>query len=225
MATNTVNGVLVCSDGTNIPLKEELAEGTESDLKTDTVYTVSAMNVGVYAPGTTVVSALVSCDNGVGFCYILSQGLVAAIIPWSGKGAVSDGTPALCQPYTLKAGHIVRCMNNTAADREAAIACYTASGVSRIFKVTPTGGATNELVALQTGNSIGDTLQGQRIVKWFGTSVDGNKIETQGFYVVDALGNVVGSCSATNPIVQQPLFSFAATNIALNYKAQFLTNS
>ena len=183
------------------------------------------MNVGDYAPGKTVTHALVSCDNGVGFCYILSMGLVAAIIPWSVKGAVSDATPALCQPYVLKAGDIVRCMNNTAADREAAMACYTASGVSRIFKVTPTGGATNELVDLQTGNSIGDTLQGQRIVKWFGTSVDGNKIETQGFYVVDALGNVVGSCSATNPIVQQPLFSYASTPIALNYKAQFLTNA
>ena len=200
MATNTTNGVLVCSDGTNIPLKAELAEGTETDLTTDTVYTVSAQNVGDYAPGKTVVGGLVSCDNGVGYCYILSQGLVAAIIPWSVKGAVSDGTPALCQPYVLKAGDKVRCMNNTAADREAAMACYTASGVSRIFHVTPTGGATNELVDLQTSNSIGDTLQGQRIVKWFGSSVDGNKIETQGFYVVDALGNVVGSCSATNPI-------------------------
>ncbi len=175
MATNTVTGNLVCSDGTNIPLKAELAEGTESDLTTDTVYTVSAQNVGDYAPGKTVTSALVSCDNGVGYCYILSQGLVAAIIPWSVKGAVTDGSPALCQPYQLKAGDKVRCMNNTAADREAAMACYTASGISRIFVVTPTGGATNELVDLQTSNSIGDTLQGQRIVKWFGTSVDGSK--------------------------------------------------
>ena len=225
MATNTVNGVLVCGDGTNIPLKTEIAEGTETSLKTDSVYTVSSMDVGDYAPGKTVTAGLVSCDNGVGYCYILSQGLVAAIIPWSVKGAVSDGTPALCQPYQLKAGDKVRCMNNTAADREAAMACYTASGISRIFVVTPTGGATNELVDLQTSNSIGDTLQGQRIVKWFGTSVDGNKIETQGFYVVDALGNVVGSCSATSPIVQQPLFSFASTPVALNYKAQFLTNA
>jgi len=225
MATNTVTGNLVCSDGTNVPLKLDCAEGTETNLTTDTAYTVSAQNVGDFAPGKTVVSGLVSCDNGVGFCYILSQGLVAAIIPWSVKGAVSDGSPALCQPYTLRAGDIVRVMNNTAADREAAMAVYTASGTSRIFKVTASGGATNELVDLQTGNSIGDTLQGQRISKWFGTSVDGAKIETQGFFVVDALGNVVGSCSATNPIVQQPLFSFAATNIALNYKAQFLTNA
>jgi len=41
MATNTTTGVLVCSDGTNIPLKTELVEGTESALKTDSVYTVS----------------------------------------------------------------------------------------------------------------------------------------------------------------------------------------
>ena len=225
MATNTVTGILVCSDGTNIPLKLDCVEGTETSLTTDTAYTVAAQNVGDFAPGKTVVSGLVSCDNGVGYCYILSQGLVAAIVPWSVKGAVSDGSPALCQPYTLKAGDIVKVMNNTAAEREAAMAVYTASGTSRIFHVTASGGATNELVDLQTGNSIGDTLQGQRITKWFGTSVDGSKIETQGFYVVDALGNVVGSCSATNPIVQQPLFSFASTNIALNYKAQYLTNA
>ena len=225
MATNTVNGVLVCSDGTNIPLKTEIAEGSETSLKTDEAYTVSSMDVGDYAPGKTVTAGLVSCDNGVGYVYILSQGLVAAIIPWSVKGAVSDGTPALCQPYTLKAGDIVKCMSQTASDRGASAAVYTASGVSRIFHVTASGGATNELVDIQTGNSIGDTLFGSRIVKWFGTSVDGNKIETEGFYVVDALGNVVGSCSATNPIVQQPLFSFASTNIALNYKFQYLTNA
>ena len=225
MATNTVTGNLVCSDGTNIPLKLDTVEGTETSLTTDTAYTVAAQNVGDFAPGKTVVSGLVSCDNGVGYCYILSQGLVAAIVPWSVKGAVTDGSPALCQPFTLKAGDIVKVMNNTAADREAAMAVYTARGVSRIFHVTPTGGATNELVDLQTGNSIGDTLQGDRIVKWLGTSVDAAKIETQGFFVVDALGNVIGSCSAGSPIVQQPSFSPTSVGIALNYKAQFLTNA
>jgi len=225
MATNTVTGNLICSDGTNIPLKKELVEGTQTNLTTDTAYTVTAAEVGDFAPGKTVIGGLVSCDNGVGFCYILSQGLVASIIPWSVKGAVTDGQPALCQPYTLKAGDIVRCMNNTAADREAAVAVYTARGVSRIFTVTASSGTTNELVDLQTGNSIGDTLQGDRITKWYGTSVDGNKIETQGFYVVDALGNVIGSCSATNPIVQQPSFSFASVPIQLNYKFQYLTNA
>ena len=225
MATNTVTGNLICSDGTNIPLKAELAEGTESDLTTDTVYTVSAQNVGDFAPGKTVTHALVSSDNGAGYFYILSQGLVAAIICYSVKGAVTDGSPALCAPYTLKAGDKVRYMNNTAADREAAMSCYTARGVSRIFVVTPSGGATNELVDLQTSNSIGDTLQGDRIVKVMGTSVEGSKIETQGFFTVDALGNVVGTSAATNPIVQQPSFSSCSIPIQLNFKSQFLTNA
>jgi len=225
MATNTVTGNLVCADGTNIPLKLDLVEGTETNLTTDTAYTVTAANVGDFAPGKTVVGGLVSCDNGVGYAFILSQGLVAAIIPWSIKGAVTDGQPALCQPYTLKAGDIVRCMSQTAADRGASAAVYTARGVSRIFHVTPSGGATNELVDLQTGNSIGDTLQGDRVVKWYGTSVDGLKIETEGFYAVDALGNVIGSCSATNPITQQPGFAIASVPIQLNYKFQFLTNA
>jgi len=225
MATNTVTGNLVCADGTNIPLKLDLVEGTETNLTTDVAYTVTAANVGDFAPGKTVVGGLVSCDNGVGYAFILSQGLVAAIIPWSIKGAVTDGQPALCQPYTLKAGDIVRCMSQTAADRGASAGVYTARGVSRIFHVTPSGGATNELVDLQTGNSIGDTLQGDRIVKWFGTSVDGLKIETEGFYAVDALGNVIGSCSATNPITQQPAFAFASVPIQLNFKFQFLTNA
>ncbi len=225
MATTTCTGNLVCSDGTNIPLKAEIPEGTETSLTTNTVYTVTAANVGDFAPGKTIIGGLVSATNGIGYCFVLSQGLVAAIIPWSVAGAVVDGQPALCQPYTLRAGDIVRVMTQGASDRGASAAVYTARGVSRIFHVTPSGGATNELVDLQTGNSIGDTLQGDRVVKWFGTSVDGNKIEDQGFTAVDALGNVVGSCSATNPIVQQPAFAMASVPIALNFKFQFLTNA
>ena len=113
MATNTVNGVLVCSDGTNIPLKAELAEGTESDLTTDTTYTVSAQNIGDYAQGKTVTSGLVTCDNGVAYAYILRQGLVAAIIPVGLKGVAFEASQ-LCAPFTLQAGDKLRVMNNTA---------------------------------------------------------------------------------------------------------------
>ena len=224
MATNTVNGILVCSDGTNIPLKAELAEGTESDLTTDTTYTVSAQNIGDYGMGKTITSGLVTCDNGVAYAYILRQGLVAAIVPVACKG-ISSPTPALCAPFTLQAGDKLRCMNNTAADREGALCYYTAQGVSRIAVVTPSGGATNELVDLQTSNSIGDTVQGQTIVKAFFTSVDGAKIETPGAVVVDALGNVGGSVSASDPSKFQAGFNDCRIPVNLNFKAQYLTNA
>jgi len=226
MATNTVTGVLVCSNGTNIPLKGELAEGTESDLSTDTVYTVSAQNVGDYAAGSTVTSGLVTSDNGIAYAYILRQGLVAAIVPVGIKG-VTAFTPALCAPFTLMAGDKVRCLNSTAASRVGAMCVYTNRGVSRIFYTAsvPSGGATQSLVDLQTSNEIGDTLQGQVIHKAFFTSVDGAKIETQGAFVVDALGNVVGSVSATDPAKYQGLFSSCSIPVNLNFKAQYLTNA
>ena len=225
MATNTVVGVLVCRGGTNIPLKAEIAEGTESNLTTDTTYTVSAQNVGDYAPGKTVTSGLVCASNGVSYAYILRQGLVAALIPVGIMGSAFQNSP-LCAPFTLQAGDIVRVMSNTAADREAALCYYTNRGVSRIAVVTPSGAATNELVDLQTGNSIGDTVQGQVITHAFSTSVDGSKIETSGAYVVDALGNVIGSVPMVNPGAgQQPMFNRCSIPVNLNFKAQFLTNA
>ena len=225
MATNTVVGVLVCRGGTNIPLKAEIAEGTESNLTTDTTYTVSAQNVGDYAPGQTVTSGLVCAPNGIAYAHILRQGLVAALIPVGIMGSAFQNSP-LCAPFTLQAGDIVRVMSNTAADREAALCYYTNRGVSRIAVVTPTGAATNELVDLQTGNSIGDTVQGQVITHAFSTSVDGSKIETSGAYVVDALGNVIGSVPMVNPGAgQQPMFNRCSIPVNLNFKAQFLTNA
>ncbi len=65
MATNTVCGILVTRSGMNIPLKAEIAEGTESNLTTDTAYTSLAMEIGDYGLGQTVTSGLVTADNGL----------------------------------------------------------------------------------------------------------------------------------------------------------------
>ena len=225
MATNTVVGNLVCSDGTNIPLKAEIAEDTEADLTTDTVYTVAAQNIGDYAPGKVLVGGSVQADNGISYAYVLSQGLIAAIIPVSVKG-ISQETPMLCAPYQLKAGDKVRVLTLDATSRNAAVCTYTAQGVSRIFVATPAGAATQNLLDLQTGNAIGDTLQSQTIVKAFGSSIDGSKIETMGAYVVDALGNVVGAIPLSDPADNAPIFSMSYNiPVALNFKCQFLTNA
>jgi len=224
MATNTVNGSLTCSDGTNIPLKLEVVEGTETSLTTDTAYTVTAQNIGDYALGKVVTSGLVTADNGIAYAYILRQGLVAALVPVGLKGVAFQASP-LCAPFRLQAGDILRVLSSTAASRYAALCYYTNRGVSRIAYVTPSGGATNSLVDLQTGNSIGDTIQGQTIIKAMSTSVDGAKIETNGAFVVNAKGNVVGAVPMVNPASQQPTFQDYRIPVELNFQAQFLTNA
>jgi len=225
MATNTVVGNLVCSDGTNIPLKTDIAEGTESDLSTDSAYSVASQNIGDYAPGKVLVGGCVQADSGISYAYVLSQGLIAAIIPVSVKG-VSQEVPMLCAPYQLKAGDKVRVLTLDATSRNAAVCVYTAQGVSRIFVATPAGAATQNMLDLQTQNAIGDTLANQTIVKAFGSSIDGSKIETMGAYVVDALGNVVGAVPLSDPADNAPIFSMSYNiPVALNFKCQFLTNA
>ena len=224
MATNTVNGVLVCSDGTNVPLKAEIAEGTETNLTTDLAYTVTAQNCGDYALGKTVTSALVTSDNGIAYAYILRQGLVATILPVGVKGAAWQASP-LCAPFRLQAGDICRVMSSTAASRLAALMYYTNRGVSRIATVLVSGAATNSLVDLQTGNSLGDTVQSQTIVKAMSTSVDGAKIETNGAFVINAKGNVVGAVPMVDPSKMQPMFQPYNIPVDLNFQAQFLTNA
>jgi len=224
MATNTVNGILICADGSKIPLKTDIAEGTESSLKTDSAYSVESQEIGDYKPGATVTGGLVTADNSISYAYILRQGLVYAIIPVGVKG-VTSMIPALCKPVQLQPGDKLRVLTLTSVARNAALCVYTASGVERIFVVTPGGAATNELVDLQTSNSIGDTLQGQTITKGQFTSVDGAKVETEGAYVVDSINNVVGSIAQVNPQSQQPMMAPSMAPVGLNFKAQFLTNA
>ena len=225
MANVNVSGFLNCSDGTVIPLSATLAEGTESNLTTNTTYTVAASNIGDFAPGKTVVSGSIQGQNGIAYAYILRQGLVAAIIPVSKKGISGDGAYPLCAPFTLQAGDILRCMANTATDREAAVCVYTNRGVSRIFVVTPSGGATNEPVDLQTGNGLGDTLQGQVIVKAFCTSIDGNKIDGGGSLALNEKGIPVGAVPANSPLSSAVYFSNVSIPVALNYKWTLVTSS
>jgi len=224
MATNTVVGILVCSDGTNIPLKAEIAEGTETTLTTDTTYTSAAINIGDYALGKTVTHGLIQFANGFQYAYILRQGVVQSVIACCVNGA-STATPRLWAPVTLMAGDLLQVMNQTAADRGAALCYVTNRGVQRIATATASTGAINALTDLQTGNSIGDTVQGQSLVAAWFTSVDSGLIETPGAVVVDALGNVVGSVTNTDPATQQAVSSPCSIPVNLNFVAQYLTAS
>jgi hypothetical protein len=226
MATNTVSGFLNCSDGTSIPLKAELAEGTETNLSVNSTYAVaSGVEIGDYAPGKTIVSGNVMSQNGIAYCYVLRQGLIAAIIPVNIEGVMNNGNTTLWKPLALQAGDVVRCMNNTAADRECAVSCITATGTQRIFIVTPTGGATNLLLDLQTGNNLGSTLQGEQIVKAFGTSVDGALVDGGGAVAVNEVGQVVGVVPLTDPGEAQPMSSDVRIPVALNYAWQVVTTA
>jgi len=226
MATNTVSGYLNCADGSCIPLQAELAEGTESNLTVNSTYAVaSGVEVGDYAPGKTIVSGNVGSANGIAYAYVLRQGLIAALIPVNINDCQNSGSTPLCNQLTLRPGDVVRCMNNTAADRECAFYAYTNRGTSRIFTVTPSTGATNVLTDLQTGNGLGSTLQNEIIVKSFATSVDGALIDGGGIVALNEVGQVIGVVPATDPSKAMPMFSQVNIPVQLNYALQVVTTA
>ncbi len=219
MANVNVSGILQCADGTIIPLDATLAEGTESNLTTNTDYTVSASNVGDYAPGQTITHAYVQADHNISYCYILRQGLIATIIPVGVKGLACKAPLPLCQPFTLQPGDIVRCLAVTAAARTTATCVYTNRGVYRIFDVASASGNV-EPVDLQTNNSVGDTLQGQVIIKAFctaGSLGNAELVDAGGVLMLNEKGMPVGAVPANSPANENVFWSDVRIPVALNY--------
>jgi len=219
MANVNVSGILNCSDGTVIPLSATLAEGTEAALTTSTSYTVTASNIGDYAPGKVIVSGYIQADHNISYAYILRQGLIATIIPVGVKGLASSAPLPLCQPFQLQPGDIVRVLPLTAASRATATCVYTNQGVYRIFDVASASGNV-EPVDLQTGNSVGDTLQGQVCIKAFcsaGSLGNTELIDVGGVLMLNEKGMPVGAVPANSPANQNVYWSDVSIPVALNY--------
>lgn len=224
MANVTVSGNLYCSDGTIIPLEATLAEGTETNLTTNTTYSVSAMNIGDYAPGKTVTAGYVLGANNMSYCYILRQGSIVGLIPVGVKGVMNKSPIDLPVAVTLIPGDVVRAMTSTASSRLCAV--YAVAGTDqRIFTSTPSGGATNQVTDLQTGNTLGDTLTGKVVNMIMTTSIDGSKVDGGGVVALNEVGQVVGCNPTSNPTSVQPRFTNVNIPVGLNYVFNLVTSS
>jgi len=227
MANTTVVGYARTTGGDQIPLRvDSQAEGSEFSLTTDVNLTVTAQDIGTYKPGATVTSLEVFGVNGISYCYILRQGVILA---WGSVNVagVNNQELMLCAPVTLRPGDTVRVLTLAAASRNAALCVYTSTGVARIFVGTPSGAGTTNLLDLQdSANSIGDTLQGQTIVKAMFVSVDGSKIVSSGgAWIRNASGQLAGVIPASNPQKVEPMISNCMIPIALNWTASVVTNA
>lgn len=226
MTTQNVTGVLNCSSGFKIPLNATITDDAEASLTTDTAFTVTAQNIGDFAPGQTVTSGIVTAGANISYAYILRKGLILSLVPFAVKG-VACGTPNLSRPVTLVPGDQLRVFTMVAAGRNASLAVVTNQGVPRIFTGTAAGAATTQLVDLQTGNTIGETLTGQVITMAQFTSVDQALITSVagGAQITMSNGNLSGAVPATDPIEAQPYMKPCSIPVALNFTAQYITSA
>jgi len=227
MANVTVVGYLrVQGSGDQIPLRtDSVAEGTETTITTDSNLTVTSQDIGTYKPGTTIVSGELTAPNGVAYAYILRNGLVLSVMIPNVAG-VSNREAVLTTPVTLRAGDQLRVLVSTAANRTASLLTLSSSGQSNIFSGLPSGAGTTNLLNITDSEAIGNTLQGQSIVRACLLTVDGGKIVSSGgCWIRNASGQLQGAIPASNPTTVEPMWSTVSIPIGLNFTATVVTNA
>lgn len=227
MANVTVKAQFMLNTGELISMSGTLAEGTQSELQTSTTYSTTATSIGQFANGKVLTSIVQppTAPNGIAYAYIERRGAIVCVLPVAIDGIqnMPCGMPVAVQ---LQAGDTLQVMANTATDREFAYSVITGTGTHAIFSGTPSGAGNTDLTHILSGQSIGQSLTGQRIAKHFATSVDGSKLSTGGVLCLNDRGLPVGGVSATNPKnLQAKLNMVGGYLVNLNFVARVTTSS
>ena len=227
MANVTVKAQFMLNTGELVSMSGTLAEGTEGELTTSTTYATTATSIGQFANGKVLTSIVQppTAPNGIAYAYIERRGAIVCVLPVAIDGIQSD--PCMMpMAVQLQAGDTLQVMANTATDREFAYSVITNRGVHAIFSGTPSGAGNTDLTHILSGQSIGQSLTGQSVVRHFASSVDGSKLSTGGVLCLNDRGLPVGGCSATNPKNLQPnLNGMGGYAVNLNFVARVTTSS
>jgi len=230
MATVTVKCVLELDGGAVIAdMSGDIAEGTTfTELQTSTTYATSAQSLGVFGDGRVITRVLLpACGaNGMGTAYINRNGAIAAIIPTAVEGQIFHDGGDL-DGFRLRAGDTLQVAVQTAAQRKAYLNVKTRQGTCAIFTATPSGAGNNDMTHILTGQTFGQSLVGQTVVKHQLSSVDGSKLSTGGVLYLSDRALPIGGVSAINPTQQQPTYSMSGGGfvVGLNNVARMQTSS
>lgn len=106
-----------------------------------------------------------------------------------------------------------------------AVMVTTSRGTNRIFAadVTDSGSTYGELTDVITGNSLGDSLQGETIVTAMASCE--NFIISPGIVFVDNQNNIVGTVGAGQVEQSQPKWQSVSIPVQLNYTCKVLTSA
>ena len=227
MANVTVKAQFMLNTGELISMSGTLAEGTESELQTSTTYSTTATSLGQFANGKVLTSIVQppTAPNGIAYANIERRGAIVCASPVASDGGQAEACPMPFQ-FPLQAGDTLQVLANTAANRTFAYSVITGQNVHAIFSGTPSGAGNTDLTHILSGQSIGQSLTGQRVISQMATSVDGSKLSTGGVLCLNDRGLPVGGVSATVPQNLQPKYQgMGGFAVNLNFVARVTTSS
>ena len=237
MTTQTVTAQLMLNTGESVALSSTFTDGTPSELKTSGVVGtgggISATSIGTFADGKTITSILQppassggSDGNGfVTYAYIARRGAIVACLPVATLGVYSEPSPMM---FRLQAGDTIQCLTaySAAQKRQVSLNVVTSTGTNAIFSVTPTGAGNNDLTHILSGQSFGESLQGQSVRMHYTTAKEqALSAGSQVFYLNDR-GLPKGGCVMVNPDnLQMQANAAGLVSVALNDVARTVTSA
>jgi len=219
------------TSGEIVDMASTLVDGAAGELKTSGVVGsgggIAATSLGTYANGKSI-SAMILPVTSTGFityAYLNRRGSIMMALPI----AVSEITSMpYAMSFTLQAGDTISVLTavGTAPLRAASLNVVTTSGTQAIFAVTPTGADSNNLVHILNGQSIGESLTGQKIARHWSTSIESSLYAGGSILYVNDRGLPAGSCLVTNPNNLPVMANTLGTpTIQLNWQAQAITSA
>jgi hypothetical protein len=231
MTTQVVKAQFRLNTGEIMTMQSTLTDDTVGELKTSGVVGagggLAATSAGTYANGKSITSVIqpVSSEGFITYAYINRRGSIAAILP------IGDAE-VVCQPlamnFQLQAGDTVSVLTQatTAKKRACTLNVITSGGTQAIFSVTPTGAATNSMTHILTGQSLGESLNGQTVAAHSSTSIESSLYAGGSVLYVNDRGLPAGSCITTNVNdVPLKMNMGGLSTIQLNWQAQVITSA
>ena len=201
MAQSIQVSILCASGRVAVFADTNISENTTTTLQTGGVglNQTSGIDLGNFLVGETITHAFGTCTAATTasatstflFGFVENpDGSIA--VPIEGGGSVSGCMPALCRPIRVTVGMLLKVANSLAdaTNVQASLVAYCASGKTSVFTVTAVADTKTAIVDITTGGSIGQSLAGQRVVKYYATFSNSNGVnDDQGgnnFYYVES---------------------------------------
>lgn len=237
MTTQTVTAQLMLNTGESVALSSTFTDGTESELQTSGVVGtgggIAATSIGTFADGKIITAILQppsssggSDGNGfVSYAYIARRGAIVACLPVGQLGVYSE---PVNMAFRLQAGDTIRALTlySAAQKRQVALNVVTTVGTNAIFSATPTGAGNNNLTHILSGQSFGESLQGQVVNFHYASGREQSlSAGSQVFYLNDR-GLPKGGCVMINTSnLQMSANRVGLASIALNDVARTVTSA
>jgi hypothetical protein len=229
MSTQIVTASVMLNTGELVSLQATATDGTESELQTSgTVGAgggITATSIGTYANGKILTHFIqpVAASGQVQYAYLARRGEILRCIEIGGTEQMNR--PVAIPPVQLQAGDSIRILTGaaTADIRQVNYNVVCNDGTNAIFTAQPTTGTSGSvsLTHILSGQGLGESLTGRRIVSHYATGTEGARYASGSVLLIDDRGLPRGGCFVTNCSNQQMHpNNVGGAQVMLNWQAQ-----